>query len=90
MVRLGSKLIFASFVFSIAIVQITGVSVVHRADYQKVLLAEAKRLGAVIHLNAEVTSVDVLTTSVLLASQKRIYADVIIGADGEFLPIVCS
>ncbi|GAM41020.1 salicylate hydroxylase [Talaromyces pinophilus] len=55
--------------------------VVHRADYQKVLLAEAKRLGAVIHLNAEVTSVDVLTTSVLLASQKRIYADVIIGAD---------
>jgi salicylate hydroxylase len=54
------------------------------------LLAEAKRLGAVIHLNAEVTSVDVLTTSVLLASQKRIYADVIIGADGEFLPIVCS
>lgn len=90
MVRLGSKLIFSNFLFSIAIVQLMGISVVHRADYQKVLLAEAKRLGAIIHLNAEVISVDVLATSILLASHEIIYADVIIGADGEFLSIIYS
>ncbi|KAA8646339.1 hypothetical protein EYZ11_009901 [Aspergillus tanneri] len=56
--------------------------VMHRADYHNVLLKEAKRLGAVVQLNSEVVAVDIANSSVLLASQERVYADIIIGADG--------
>ncbi|KAL1981392.1 hypothetical protein VTN96DRAFT_2735 [Rasamsonia emersonii] len=56
--------------------------VIHRADYHKVLLDEARRLGAVIKLDSEVRDVDFDQPSVILASQERIHADVIIGADG--------
>ncbi|KAL1965536.1 hypothetical protein VTN77DRAFT_5619 [Rasamsonia byssochlamydoides] len=61
-----------------------GTSVIHRVDYHKVLLEEARRLGAVIQLDSEVTAVDFDQTAVVLASQERIHADVIIGADGTF------
>ncbi|KAJ5818913.1 Salicylate hydroxylase [Penicillium riverlandense] len=56
--------------------------VIHRADYHKVLVKEAQRLGAKIRLNAEVVSVDFNDTSVQLTTQEKIHADVIIGADG--------
>ncbi|KAJ5645957.1 hypothetical protein N7490_002329 [Penicillium lividum] len=56
--------------------------VIHRADYHRVLREEATRLGAKIRLASEVISADSKTTSVLLASQERLYADIIIGADG--------
>ncbi|KAJ5925068.1 Salicylate hydroxylase [Penicillium verhagenii] len=56
--------------------------VIHRADYHRVLRDEATRLGAKIRLASEVISADSKTTSVLLASQERLYADIIIGADG--------
>ncbi|KAJ6086210.1 Salicylate hydroxylase [Penicillium sp. IBT 16267x] len=56
--------------------------VIHRADYHRVLREEATRLGATIRLASEVISADSNTTSVLLASQERLYADIIIGADG--------
>ena len=58
--------------------------VIHRADYHRVLRAEATRLGARILLASEVISADSTDTSVLLASQERLYADIIIGADGKF------
>ncbi|KAJ5651378.1 Salicylate hydroxylase [Penicillium longicatenatum] len=56
--------------------------VIHRADYHRVLREEATRLGATIRLASEVISADSKTTSVVLASQERLYADIIIGADG--------
>lgn len=46
------------------------------------LSQEAERLGARIKLDAEVISVDSKDSSVLVASQEKIHADVIIGADG--------
>ncbi|RJE21241.1 FAD binding domain protein [Aspergillus sclerotialis] len=57
-------------------------SVIHRADYHAMLLEEAKRLGAVIRLDAEVVEVNSDNTYVLLASGEKVSADVIIGADG--------
>lgn len=57
--------------------------VIHRADYHRVLRQEAIRLGAQIRLASEVISADSTDTSVLLNSQERLYADIIIGADGE-------
>ncbi|TGZ78803.1 FAD/NAD(P)-binding domain-containing protein [Ascodesmis nigricans] len=56
--------------------------VIHRHDYQQLLLTEAKRVGAKVTLNAYVTSVDESTASVTLASGKTLTADLIIGADG--------
>lgn len=55
--------------------------VVHRADYHKVLLDEAVRRGAEIHLNCDVVKVDVLG-SVRLADGVVHSADVVVGADG--------
>ena len=55
--------------------------VVHRADYHKVLLDEAIRRGAEIHLDCDVVKVD-LSGSVNLADGKVHSADVVVGADG--------
>lgn len=55
--------------------------VVHRADYHKVLLEEAIRRGAEIHLDCDVIEVD-LVGSVRLANGTTCTADVVIGADG--------
>lgn len=56
----------------------------HRADYQSVLLHEARRLGATISLSCEVTSLHPSSPnlSVTLASGERIPADIIVGGDG--------
>lgn len=56
----------------------------HRADYQRVLAEEARRLGAQIRLGADVVSVDSGDdgASVTLANGERIIADVVVGADG--------
>src|SRR5271155_2470487 len=43
---------------------------IHRVEYHQVLLDEARRLGAKIHLDCEVTSVDTTTPSVKLSSGK--------------------
>jgi salicylate hydroxylase len=55
--------------------------VVHRADYHKVLLEDAIRRGAQIHLDCDAVEVD-LAGSVRLANGKTHTADVVIGADG--------
>lgn len=55
----------------------------HRADYQSVLLHEARRLGATISLSSEVTSVHPShPASVTLTSGENIPADIIVGGDG--------
>ncbi|KAF2195636.1 FAD/NAD(P)-binding domain-containing protein [Zopfia rhizophila CBS 207.26] len=56
--------------------------VIHRADYQRILVDEAKLLGAEIRLGANVIDVDFAGTNVTLADGEVIKGDVIIGADG--------
>jgi L-2-hydroxyglutarate oxidase LhgO len=63
--------------------------VIHRADYQKVLVEESKRLGVTIRLNAGVVDVqhgnDTGTeTKVILKDGEVVAADVVIGADGNY------
>ncbi|KAJ5924865.1 hypothetical protein N7466_009052 [Penicillium verhagenii] len=56
--------------------------IIHRADYHKVLLDEATRLGVKFQWGANVE--DVLTDGpeVILAGGERVSGDVVIGADG--------
>lgn len=56
----------------------------HRADYQRVLVDEARRLGARMRLGCDVVEVQChdLDPSVTLANNEKITADVIVGADG--------
>ncbi|TQW01407.1 salicylate hydroxylase [Cordyceps javanica] len=56
--------------------------VIHRADYHKVLWGRSKELGVELSLGAETVHVDFNTTEVILKSNEKISADVIIGADG--------
>ncbi|KAF2022177.1 FAD/NAD(P)-binding domain-containing protein [Aaosphaeria arxii CBS 175.79] len=60
------------------------VLVIHRADYQRVLVEEAKRLGVRLRLDAEVVDVDFDGTKVVLKDGKEIRGDVIVGADGSW------
>ena len=58
--------------------------VIHRADYQKTLLEEAKAAGAQIWTDCEVvrTHFDPANTSIELRDGRTLTADAIIGADG--------
>lgn len=57
--------------------------VVHRADFQNVLLAAARQIGVTIHLNSVVDDVDFTNGSIRLAGQDSWHhADFTIGADG--------
>ncbi|KAK5121198.1 hypothetical protein LTR85_005682 [Meristemomyces frigidus] len=58
--------------------------VMHRAEYQRILAEEARRLGTEIRLGQDVQSVDCSdeTPTVHLAHGETIVADVIVGADG--------
>ncbi|KAF2766202.1 FAD/NAD(P)-binding domain-containing protein, partial [Teratosphaeria nubilosa] len=58
--------------------------VMHRADYQFVLAAEAERLGAELRLGQDVASVEShdLKPLVRLADGETLEGDVVIGADG--------
>ncbi|KAK6848822.1 hypothetical protein PG995_012655 [Apiospora arundinis] len=56
--------------------------VIHRADYQRILVQEAKDLGATIRLGCNVQAVDFDLGSLALVSGEVIAGDVIIGADG--------
>lgn len=55
---------------------------IHRADYHRILVQEAERLGVNIQLNSCVKSVDFNKPSVHLANGAEFEADVVIGADG--------
>ncbi|CAI6335485.1 unnamed protein product [Periconia digitata] len=56
--------------------------VIHRADYQKVLVKECERLHVDIRLKSEVYDVDFENTRVLLKNGDVVSGDVIVGADG--------
>lgn len=67
--------------------------VIHRADYQKLLLQQAQELGAEIQTGAEVVGVssgyegeeekrNKEKTCLILKDGQRVYGDAVIGADG--------
>lgn len=69
-------------------VYVTLFSVIHRVDYHRILYDEAIRLGAVLRLGAEVTSISTEEPAALLADGTSTQADIIIGADGKKIKIL--
>ena len=55
---------------------------IHRADYHKVLAAEAERLGVSIQLCSTVTGVNFEKPSLIFKNGSEFCADIILGADG--------
>ncbi|KAL9002213.1 MAG: hypothetical protein Q9188_004847 [Gyalolechia gomerana] len=55
---------------------------IHRADYHKILVAEAEQLGVRILLGSAVSKIDFERPSVYLDGKPEFRADVLIGADG--------
>jgi hypothetical protein len=62
------------------------ISVIHRADYQRVLVEECERLGVDIRLKSEVHEINFDQTTVTLRSGDVVSGNVIIGADGNHEP----
>ncbi|KAH7125110.1 putative salicylate hydroxylase [Dendryphion nanum] len=56
--------------------------VIHRADYQQVLVDEARHLGVNLRLKADVRDIDFESTTVTLRDGEVIAGDIIVGADG--------
>ncbi len=56
----------------------------HRADYQRVLADEARRLGAKFRFDSDVVRIDCGDgrAAVTLENGERLMADVVVGADG--------
>ena len=60
-------------------------SVIHRADYQEILLEEAMRLGMDFRTNCEVVQVLFhACPKAVLKNGEHVAGDVLVGADGEF------
>ena len=57
-------------------------SVIHRADYQRILTEEAFRLRVNLRLGCDAQSVDFESPSVTLNTGEIIKGDVVVGADG--------
>ena len=55
---------------------------IHRADYHKILVAEAEKLGVTIRLSSTVSNIDFEKPSVSLIGRPDFHADLILGADG--------
>lgn len=55
---------------------------IHRADYHKILVEEAERLGVKIQLDSVVKGVDFENTRVIIKNKPDFRADLLIGADG--------
>lgn len=59
-------------------------SVIHRADYQRVLVEECERLGVEVRLGTAAKDVSFESTEVVLRNGDVVAGDVIIGADGSY------
>ena len=55
---------------------------IHRADYHRILVAEAERLGVSMKLGSTVTKIDFEKPSIYLKDKPEFHADLILGADG--------
>ena len=55
---------------------------IHRADYHKILVAEAQRLGVKMHLGSVVRGIDFDRAIVHIRDKPDFQADLILGADG--------
>ena len=55
---------------------------IHRADYHKILVEEAEKLGVAIELGSTVTKIDFEKPSLHLKDKFEFQADVVLGADG--------
>lgn len=55
---------------------------IHRADYHKILVAEARRLGVEIRLGSTVTGINFEEPSIALLDKPDFHGDLAIGADG--------
>jgi salicylate hydroxylase len=55
---------------------------IHRADYHKILVEEAERLGVKIQLNSVVTMVDMAKPSIHVKNRPEFKADIVLGGDG--------
>ena len=62
---------------------LTSYSVIHRADYLRLLADEVRRLGVEMRLDCQVTKIHCSAPYAELANGGRVQADVIIGADGK-------
>ncbi|KAG8527881.1 uncharacterized protein KY384_006797 [Bacidia gigantensis] len=60
---------------------------IHRADYHRILVEEATRLGVDLRLGSSVTSIDFEASSVQLRGKPSFHADLLLGCDG--LKSVC-
>ena len=60
---------------------------IHRADYHRILVVEAERLGVKLQLGSKVTKIDFDTASIHIYDKPNFHADLILGADG--LKSVC-
>ena len=60
---------------------------IHRADYHRILVEEAERLGVTMALGSTVTNIDFAKPSLQLRDKPDFHADIILGADG--LKSVC-
>lgn len=55
---------------------------IHRADYHRILVAEAERLGVTVVLGSAVAGIDFEKPAVQLKDKPDFHADIILGADG--------
>jgi len=60
---------------------------IHRADFHKILVEEAYRVGVIIHLDSTAIGIDFERPAVLVKNKPDFEADILIGADG--LKSVC-
>ncbi|KAL2041259.1 hypothetical protein N7G274_006204 [Stereocaulon virgatum] len=55
---------------------------IHRADYHRILVSEAERLGVKVHLGSIVTGIDFDKAIIRMKGRPDFQADLILGADG--------
>src|SRR5437762_1691677 len=55
---------------------------IHRADFHKIMVEQAKKLGVSVLLGCTVTGLDFNRSTILIKGQPEFQADIIVGADG--------
>lgn len=61
-------------------------SVIHRADYRRILFEEARKLGATVEFGSQAVGIDCSCGYVHLDDGRVVAGDVVVGADGQSNP----